>query len=354
MKKLLPAFLFLLFFRAADAADQPKLNPLPTPLSNNAVTLAREGKDLKIISFMGIGAKKTWDAVSNQTFELNLNTGKWEEKRPVPGVAGRLGASAAYINDQVFVFGGYVIDGQGGQNTLPDLNVFVPIENRWYHGSDIPVPVDDFVIGVHRNRYIYLIGGWSKNDSVRNVQVYDTDRDKWMQATAIPGTPVFGHAGGIVGDTIVYVDGAYRNPAADSPTSKYDVSSDCWMGKIDKKDPTKIEWTKLPAHPGNARYHIAAGVAEKEGRIYFSGGSDNPFNYNGVGYNGQPSEPSPVTFAYNVRAGKWETISENTPDPSMDTRRLLVVGHDLITVGGMEKGQQVTGKVRVVKAVPQK
>src|SRR5215467_139491 len=112
MRKLLSAFLFLAFFTFAEAADQPKLNPLPMPLSNNAVTLVREGKDLRIISFMGIGAKKTWDSVSNQTFELNLNTGKWEEKRPVPGVAGRLAASAAYVNDQVFVFGGYVLDGQ--------------------------------------------------------------------------------------------------------------------------------------------------------------------------------------------------------------------------------------------------
>jgi N-acetylneuraminic acid mutarotase len=354
MRKLLLAFLLLFWFAIAEAADQPKLSPLPVPLSNSAVTMARDGKDLKIVSFMGIAAKKTWDAVSNQTFELNLNTGKWEEMRPVPGVAGRLGASAAYVNDQVFVFGGYVLDGQGGQNTLPDLNVFVPIENRWYHGTDIPVPVDDSVIGIYRDRYIYLIGGWSKTDAVRNVQVYDTDKDKWMQATAIPGTPVFGHAGGIVGETIVYVDGAAKNPGADSPASKYAVSGDCWMGKIDKKDPTKVEWTKLPPHPGNARYHIAAGASEKESRIYFSGGSDNPFNYNGVGYNGQPAEPSSVTFAYHVRAGKWETINENTADPTMDNRGLLVIGHDLITVGGMEKGQQVTAKVRVVKAAPQK
>jgi N-acetylneuraminic acid mutarotase len=353
MKKLLPVVLLFLLY-IAEAADQPKLNPLPTPVSNNAVALLRDGKDLKILSFMGIGPKKTWDAITNQTFELSLNTGKWEEKRPVPGVAGRLAASTAYVNDQVFVFGGYVLDGQGGQNTLGDLNVFIPIENRWYHGSDIPVPVDDSVIGVYRDRYIYLISGWSKTDSVRDVQMYDTDKDRWMKATAIPGTPVFGHAGGIVGDTIVYIDGAYRNAAGQAPTEKYAVSSDCWLGKIDKKDPTKIEWTKLPPHPGNARYHIAAGASEKEGRIFFSGGSDNPFNYNGIGYNGQPSEPSAVTFAYNVRAGKWETISENTADPNMDNRGLLVVGHDLITVGGMEKGQEVTGKVRVVKAVAQK
>jgi N-acetylneuraminic acid mutarotase len=352
MRKLLPVLLLLLFFASAYSAEQPKLNPLPTPVSNNAVAMWRDGKELKILSFMGIGPKKTWDAITNQTFELTVHTGKWEEKRPVPGVAGRLAASAVYLHDQVFLFGGYVVDGQGGENTLADLDVFIPIENRWYHGKDIPVVIDDSVIGVYRDRYIYLIGGWSKTDSVRNVQIYDTDKDQWMQGTSIAGTPVFGHAGGIVGDTIVYIDGAYKNAGAEGP--KYLASGECWMGKIDKKDPTKIEWSKLPAHPGNAHYRIAAGVSEKDGRIYFSGGTDNPYNFNGIGYDGQPSEPSPVTFAFNVHAGKWEVINENTPDPIMDNRGLIVESHELITVGGMEKGQQVTAKVRVVKAVPQK
>jgi hypothetical protein len=172
-----------------------------------------------------------------------------------------------------------------------------------------------------------------------------------MQATPIPGTPVFGHAGAIAGDTIVYVDGASLAPAGTNP--KYVPSSECWMGKIGK-DNTKIEWTKLPGHPGPARYRIAAGAAEKDSRIYFFGGTDNPYNYNGIGYNRQPSEPSPVTFAFNLRSGKWETINENTPDPSMDHRGLLVTHRGLLIVGGMEKGQQVTPKVAIVKNTPAK
>jgi N-acetylneuraminic acid mutarotase len=228
----------------------------------------------------------------------------------------------------------------------------VPPDHRWYRGDDIPVPVGDSVLGVYRERYIYLIGGWSKTDAVRDVQVYDTEKNKWMKATPIPGTPVFGHAGAIVGDTVVYVDGAYRNP--DGAGSKYLASSECWMGKLDKHDVTKIEWSKLLPHPGAARYRIAAGAGERENRIYFSGGTDNPYNFNGIGYNGQPAEPSPVTFAFNVRSGKWETISENTPNPTMDHRGLVVVGHSLVMVGGMEKGQQVTPKVTVVKTAPGK
>ena len=359
MTKPRSALLYLLLGATLHAAEEPKLSPLPVPVSNNAVAMSHDSKGLQIFSFMGIGAKKTWDAISNNSYRLDLNTGKWTELRPVPGVAGRLAASAAAFHEQVFIFGGYVVDGQGGETTVSDVNVYVPAENRYYRGADIPTPVDDSVLGVYRERFIYLIGGWSgpKTDAVRNVQVYDTDKDKWMQATAIPGTPVFGHSGAIFGDTIVYVDGAYKNPGGPNP--KYVASSECWMGKLPnskKGDITKIQWTQLPAHPGNARYRIAAGAGPLEkkghGRIYFSGGTDNPYNYNGIGYNGQPAEPSPVTFAFNVYSEKWETVSENNPDhtpPTMDHRGLLVTRRGLVMVGGMEKGQQVTSKVTVVK-----
>ena len=353
--KLLPAFLYLLFMAQLRAADESKLSPLPAPVSNNAVTISHDAGGPKIFSFMGIGPKKTWDAVSTSTYEMDPDSGTWTEERPVPGVAGRLAASAIALHDQVFIFGGYVVDAKGGENTVSDLNVFVPIENRYYRGHDIPVPVDDAVVGLYRDRYIFLIGGRSSatGDAVPNVQIYDTDKDTWMQGTPIPGTPVFGHAGAIIGNDIVYVDGAYKNPAGASP--KYIASSECWMGKLptsNKGDITNIRWKRLPAHPGNARYHIAAGAGpleRKKGWIYFSGGTDNPHSYDGIGYNGQPAEPSPVTFAFSAYSERWETINENTPDPMMDHRGLMVTHKGLVIVGGMEKGQQVTSKVTVVK-----
>jgi N-acetylneuraminic acid mutarotase len=338
----LVAILFCILAAAhLHAGETPKVSPLPAPVSNNAVAISHDTGGAKIFSFMGIGPKKTWDAISTSAYEMELSTGKWTEKRPVPGVAGSLAASAVALHDQVFIFGGYLVDAQGGETTVSDVNVFVPVENRYYRGKDIPVPVDDAVVGLFRDRYVFLIGGWSssKNDAVRNVQVYDTDKDVWMQATPLPGTPVFGHAGALIGDTIIYVDGAYRNPSGSNP--KYVASDECWMGKIPHKgDITKIQWSKLPPHPGHARYRLAAGAeppGKKAARIYFSGGTDNPYNYNGVGYNGQPAEPSPVTFAFNAHSHSWETVSDNTPDPTMDHRGLLVTHMGLVIVGGMVK-----------------
>ncbi len=328
------------------AAPLPKFDPLPVPISNNAVASVKSRGSLLLYSLMGMGLKKTWDAVSNAAYALDPETGKWTEIRPVPGTAGRLAAAAVGAREHIFLFGGYVIDPQGSETTLSDVNVYEPLSDRWFRAEDMPIPVDDAVAGVYRDRYIYLISGWSKTDTVRAVQLYDAQKNKWSQATPIPGMPVFGHAGGLVGNTIVYVDGAHKNPTGDQP--KFVASEECWMGKIDHHDPGKIQWTKLPNHPGTARYRIAAGGSEKDQMIYFSGGTDNPYNYNGVGYNGKPAEPSPVTFAFNLRGDKWETVNANTPDPTMDHRGLVVMPGGLVIIGGMGKGQQVTARAAIL------
>jgi N-acetylneuraminic acid mutarotase len=336
--------LLLVFCGFACQAEEIEFDPLPAAVSNNAVATVKSRGDWLLFSLMGIGPKKTWDAVSNEVYVTN-ESGKWAQARSVPGAVGRLASGAIGGREHIFLFGGYVIDGQGGEHTLPDLNVYDALTDRWSRGADIPIPVDDFVIGMYRDRFIYLVGGWSQDKAVQDVQVYDAQKNEWTTATPIPGKAVFGHSGALIDDTIVYVDGAYRNPAGDTP--KFIASDECWMGKISKKDPTKITWSKLPSHPGNARYRIAAGPG-RDDRIYFSGGTDNPYNYNGNGYDGQPAQPSTVTFAFNVKTGKWETIDEQTPKATMDHRGLVVKGKQLILLGGMEANQKVTGRVTLI------
>src|SRR6202051_2842426 len=130
------------------------------------------------------------------------------------------------------------------------------------------------------------------------------------------------------------------------------------MGKVPHKGGIgKQPRTKLAAQPGSARYRIASGAeppGKKAYRVYFSGGTDNPYNYNGIGYDWKPAEPSRVTFAFNVHSHAWETVSDNTAEPTMDHRGLLVTHRGLVIVGGMEKGQQVTPKVAVVKPTRRK
>lgn len=349
MKKLLSSFLLVVvasFVYAAAKQPQVKFDPLPAPLTSNALASLKTSYGLEFYSFMGIGPKKTWDAVTTATYVLDTETGKWSRVRPVPGTAGRLAASAVGARAHVFLFGGYVLDSQGGENTISDVNVYEPASDRWFRGSDLPVAVSASVIGVYRDRYVYLIGGWSKNGPAQNVQVYDAEKDKWLEGTPLPGKAVFGHAGTVVDDTIVYVDGAYRDSSAGA--TRYLASDECWMGKIDHKEPGKIQWTKLPAHPGTARYHIAAGGSEKDGKIYFSGGSDNPYATTGNGLNQRPAEPVAHTFAYNLKTSQWEVVNDNLPNPTMDQRGLMVTSQGLVLIGGIGKNGEVSAAVTVL------
>ena len=345
MRKITALTLVIVSVLVATAAE-PKWEPLPLAVSNNAVAAVKVNGNLVLFSFMGIGEKKTWNAITNRAFGLNTENGKWSEVHPVPGAAGRIAASAITVKDVIYLLGGYTVDFRGTETSVRSVELLLPSKGIWYRAADLPLPLDDTVVGAYRNRYIYTVSGWSQDNATSKVLVYDSQKDKWQEATPIPGTPVFGHAGGLVDDTIVYIDGAYKNPAAGSP--KYVQSDQCWTGKIDRGDITKIQWTKLPSHPGTARYRIASVASDRDDKIYFSGGTDNPYNYNGVGYDGKPSEPSPMTFAWNLRTSKWEVVNEKTPNPAMDNRGLLSTPRGLVRIGGMEAGQKVTGKVVIL------
>jgi N-acetylneuraminic acid mutarotase len=345
MRKIVALALPLLCTAAIRSEDlQSKIPPMPAAVTDNAVTTLHNGLD--VYSMMGIGPKRTWDDVTSQVYFLHIPSGKWIKGRPVPGVAGRLGASAITAKDKIYLFGGFTIDGQGNEFTVPDVNAFLPREQRWYRGADMPIGVDRAVIGLNRDRFIYLIGGRSKNGPINNVQVYDIETNKWSDATPFPGTPVFGHAGGLGDETIVFVDGAKKNTSGSGPA--YVPSDECWMGKIDKKDPNKITWTKLPPHPGNARFGIVAGAREKDRKILFSGGSASVHNYKGLDADGKPVEFSPVTFSYDVRANKWETLTEETEDIHSDSRGLVSTPIGPLVVGGLVRDNSVSSRVEIV------
>ena len=343
MKKLSIFLCLLLCAVLLLAADQPKIPPMPAAVTGNAVAALKNG--LEVYSLMGIGAKKTWDDITNKVYVLHLKGAKWSEGRPVPGVAGRLNASAVGVKNQIFLFGGYVVDGQGNEMTQGDVNSYFPDAKHWYRGEDIPVPVDSAVIGLNHDRYIYLVGGRAKNGPVNKVQVYDLEKNTWSEATPFPGSPVFGHAGGLADDAIVYVDGAKKNPAAGAP---YVATDECWLGKIDHKIRTRSSGANCTPHPGPGRFGIVAGAREKDRRISFSGGTTTPHNYKGLDFEGKPTEISPVTFDYDVKGNKWETISEDTFDVRADTQGILSTPIGPMVIGGTLKNQAITARAMIL------
>ena len=87
----------------------------------------------------------------------------------------------------------------------------------------------------------------------------------------------------------------------------------------------------------------AAGVSE-QGGVIFLGGSDNPYNYDGMGYNAEPSSPVEDALLYEVESGSWQEIDVSGP-ATMDHRGLVLFEGGWVTVGGMLDDQQVTDEV---------
>jgi N-acetylneuraminic acid mutarotase len=315
--------------------------PLPIPITNNAVAGMQTSEGHAVFSFLGLDSTKRWDGITNRAFRWDVGEPAWKEISPVPG-PGRLAATAQVVRGEIYLFSGYTVADDGGERTLPDVAIINPGTGRWRQGTPIPEPVDDAVSGTWRDSLIFLISGWQDRDNVRHVQIYDPATDGWQQATPIPGTPVFGHAGAIVGNTIIYLDGARTNPGR----PRYKVVTESWRGLIDENNPTGISWSRLPNHPGPPLYRAAATAVD--GWVLFAGGTANPYNYDGLGYDGVPSRPLDGVFGWNAQTSSWYSLPRLTR-ASMDHRGIVAVQHQLLIVGGMVGDQMVTRRVAVAE-----
>lgn len=330
------AALAVLTLQATTWAPGP---PLPAPVSNNAVAAVETVEGWEVYSFLGLDESKLWSGVHSRVFRYRSRSEAWAELTPVDG-PGRLAGTAQAVGGLVLVFGGYTVAEDGTERSAPEVNMWDPVTERWGLAAPIPVPTDDAVSGTWDENVVYLVSGWHDTDNIADVQGYDATTDSWFAATPIAGPPVFGHAGSISGNTIVYIDGVRvdKNPRA------FVLESSSWRGDIDPDDPGRVVWTQIADHPGPPLYRAAS--VSIGPWVVFAGGTNNPYNYNGVGYDGARAEPLGAVFAYHVEDDRWVELPALTA-PTMDHRGLVRVGDEVWILGGMGPGQQVTARVTV-------
>lgn len=323
------------------------LPALPEPVANNAVAKVKKSGDTWLISFMGLTGAKTWQEVHNKVWALKIGEQQWHTKSPVPSslpLAGRLASIAVGVGEHAYLFGGYTVAEDHTEISSPDNLKYDVVSDTYQKIAAMPVPVDDAVALVYQNRYIYLVSGWHNDGNVNLTQVYDTLNDSWQQASPFLGRPVFGQAGGIVGNQLLICDGVGVEARPDKRRT-FAAEAACYSGTIAADNHLRIDW-RVVAHPtGGARYRMAAtGLHLQSNKgVLFIGGSENPYNYNAIGYNGSPSVPDKHIWFYDFEQQHWQVITNDTP--TMDHRGLLQVDDTVHTVGGMDHEQRVLAKI---------
>lgn len=334
------------------------LPPLPEPVTNNAVASVVIGDTTHIVSFMGLGAGKSYQDVHNKVWKLSVksdgtNEG-WTQVSSVPAslkLKGRLASVATSVDGLIYLFGGYTVAKDHSEISAPDVFSYNVLTDTYNRLEPMPVPVDDSIALTYRDRFIYLISGWHNDGNVNLVQVYDTVKNEWFQASPYLGKPTFGHAGGIVDNQMVVCDGV-TTVAHMTRRRTFAAEAACYIGEINVVDPSKVNWYQW-VHPTDvSRYRMAAAGDVENDRIIFVGGSTNPYNYDGIGYNKEPSNPDSEIWSYYLDGRTWKT--QSTPTPTMDHRGLIQVGDKWVTIGGMAANQKVLDTVTVHIDTPTK
>ena len=337
----------LALFCVLESFSQPlwtweELNPMPIRISNNAVSEVVVGGEAYVCTFGGIDSTKTLQGISGISMRMTMSTGEWESIPDLPDTLGKIASSASAVDEIIYIIGGYhVFKGPPYEISSDRVHRYDPASNTYLpDGAPVPVPIDDQVQAVWRDSLIYVVTGWSQNQNVANVQIYDPAFDQWSAGTSVPNNSnykAFGASGLILGDTIFYHGGAAG--------SSFGASSIMRKGVIDPEDPTQIAWSEVGNFTDLKGYRMA--VVEMEEQAWWIGGSAVTYNYDGIAYNGSGGVP-PLTRIFGLSQSEPTPqlyINESQPYGVMDLRGVAKISeNEVVICGGMTAGQEVTNR----------
>ena len=308
---------------------------LPEPITNQAAAVLKKKKGEYIYTFYGLDSTKQSQGVHRKVFRLDLQAGRSKLIGQVPDSLGRLASSASVIRNKAYIVGGYGVYRNGKEISSKQVFIFDPGKESFSKGADLPVAIDDQIQAVWRDSLLYVISGWNDSVNVHTVQVFNPANNQWKLGTPLPNeitAAVFGGCGAIKGDTIYMLGGA-------TFAKFYPPSRQFYKGIIDRNDPPSIKWINAGEFPGEFRDRSIA--FEKEGKIYFWGGSNETYNYNGISYsNKQPVEPNRTVLIYEISTGLFTT--KPVKNPVMDLRNLVnTSANKTYVAGGMGHGQKL-------------
>ncbi len=310
---------------------------LPEPVTNNAVVEGFVNGVPHVYTFGGIDSTKLYSGIHLRSYRYNVQTDVWDTLPPLPDTLGKIAASASRVKDKLYIIGGYHVFANGGEASSDKVHIFDPTSNSYLaDGAPIPVAIDDQVQAVWRDSLIYVVTGWSDVANVPNVQIYNPSNNTWQGGTNVPNNNIyksFGASGAIVGDTLYYFGGA-------SMSGSFNIQSNFRRGIIDPNNPSQITWSNFN-WGGQRGYRMAATLSY--GKIYWLGGSNKTYNYNGLAYDGTGGVPPLGRSLRYDRSNNSFNVEYGYNTMPMDLRGVGAV-HDTLQylVGGMEANQRVS------------
>ncbi len=328
-----------------------QLADMPEAVSNNSVISATVNGKQYVYSFAGIDSTKIFSGIHNKCWRYDVDADSWSALPDLPDPMGKIALGVSIIGDIAYIIGGYHVFANGSELTSEKVHRFDLTTNTFLSdAAPTPVPVDDHIQIVYKDSLIYLVTGWSGDQTagtnVPDVQIFDPANNSWQVGTPVPNTPsykVFGGSGVLIDDKIYYFGGAKINGF------NFNSSTDLRIGTIDPTDPAQITWS-FETTPFFG-YRTAAAVVD--GSAYFIGGSNVTYNFNGIAYNGTGGvSPNRKSLLYDP---VQDTVILRGPfdDLPMDLRSLAEISNEQkIIAGGMEAGQKVSKKTWLLNFIP--
>jgi len=316
-----------------------ELAPMPEKVTNNAVAEGFIDGIPFVYSFGGLDATKKYSGIHLRSYRFNTQTNYWENIPPLPDTLGKIAAAASRVRNIIYIIGGYHVFADGHELSSNNVHRYDIINNRYLSdGAPLPLQIDDHVQAVWKDSLIFVITGWSDTENKPNVQIYNPFVDIWERGTPVPDDhdyKSFGASGVIVGDSIYYFCGAAYQ-------KHYPAQNTIRIGIINSNHPLEIRWSKDILGENVKGYRMAA--TNVNGYIFWLGGSEITYNYDGISYQSKQGVP-PLgrSLYFEIGSGKWGLdFKHKIP---MDLRGIAEISASVkYIVGGMLDNQKVSDK----------